>query len=337
MQQDHQKEIFEIIKRKNNGKDSLANIVGDILSLSHDAVYRRYRGETLLTIYELEKLCKHFEISLDSLFEINKTKTIFEFQPINEYDFSMNLYLQKMRDSLLYIKEQKNPLMIVLVNNIPILQLLNYPHLVRFKLFFWAKTHLQVKEYRNEKFKYDKFVPETFKTGQEALKIYNSIPSKEILDPDFLRGFAREIYFYFQSGQFEDPSYALYLLDLLDRFIDHLHAQVTVGKKFVSNTEPPASGNDFEVYYSETLNGTTNVLFSSDDFQGLYIGHNIMNSLYTNDKLYIEDSLKVLNKQMAISSIISVVNEKQRNIYFSTIKRMVDSFREKIKSEMFTH
>jgi hypothetical protein len=167
------------------------------------------------------------------------------------------------------------------------------------------------------------------------LKIYNTIPTKEILDPDFLRGFAREIYFYFQSGQFEDPNYALYLLDVVDRFIDHLRAQVTVGKKFVSTTEPPASGNDFEVYYSETLNGTTNVLFSSDDFQGLYIGHNMMNSLFTTDKFYIEESQNILNKQMAISSIISVVNEKQRNIYFSGIKRMVDSYRQKIKTELF--
>ena len=53
------------------------------------------------------------------------------------------------------------------------------------------------------------------------------------------------------------------------------------------------------------------------------------------DKFYIEESQNILNKQMAISSIISVVNEKQRNIYFSGIKRMVDSYRQKIKTELF--
>ena len=334
MQADYQKTIFEIIKRQTQGQDSLGNIVGDVLSLSADAVYRRYRGETHLTIYELEKLCKHFNISLDSLFEINKNKVIFEFQPLNEFDFSMDLYLESMRKALLQIKEQKNPKIIILVNNTPIMQLLNYPHLVRFKLFFWAKTHLQVKELQDQKFKYEKISPESFNTGLDALKMYNSIPSKEIYDPELLRGFVREVYYYFESEQFEDPQYAIYILDLLDRFVDHLKAQAEVGKKFVSTTEPPASGNDFEMYHNETLNGNTTIHYKTDDYQGLYVGHNLLNSVYTTDKAYIDDTLSVLNKQLANSSVISSVNEKERNNYFSQVKRMIESFKKKIELEV---
>ena len=334
MQADYQKTIFEIIKRQTQGQDSLGNVVGDVLSLSADAVYRRYRGETHLTIYELEKLCKHFNISLDSLFEINKNKVIFEFQPLSEFDFSMDLYLESMRKALLQIKEQKNPKIIILVNNTPIMQLLNYPHLVRFKLFFWAKTHLQVKELQDQKFKYEKISPESFNTGLDALKMYNSIPSKEIYDPELLRGFVREVYYYFESEQFEDPQYAIYILDLLDRFVDHLKAQAEVGKKFVSTTEPPASGNDFEMYHNETLNGNTTIHYKTDDYQGLYVGHNLLNSVYTTDKAYIDDTLSVLNKQLANSSVISSVNEKERNNYFSQVKRMIESFKKKIELEV---
>tara|TARA_B110000093_G_scaffold182335_1_gene228668 strand:- start:3617 stop:4630 length:1014 start_codon:yes stop_codon:yes gene_type:complete len=334
MQADYQKTIFEIIKRQTQGQDSLGNVVGDVLSLSADAVYRRYRGETHLTIYELEKLCKHFNISLDSLFEINKNKVIFEFQPLNEFDFSMDLYLESMRKALLQIKEQKNPKIIILVNNTPIMQLLNYPHLVRFKLFFWAKTHLQVKELQDQKFKYEKISPESFNTGLDALKMYNSIPSKEIYDPELLRGFVREVYYYFESEQFEDPQYAIHILDLLDRFVDHLKAQAEVGKKFVSTTEPPASGNDFEMYHNETLNGNTTIHYKTDDYQGLYVGHNLLNSVYTTDKAYIDDTLSVLNKQLANSSVISSVNEKERNNYFSQVKRMIESFKKKIELEV---
>lgn len=334
MLQDHQKTIFEIIKRKTQGQDSIGNIVGDVLSLSQDAVYRRYRGETHLTIFELEKLCKHFNISLDSLFEINKNKVIFEFQPLKEYDFSMDLYLQSMKDALSQIKDQKNPELVFLINNTPIMQLLNYPHLVRFKLFFWAKTHLQVKEFQNQKFKYEKISPESFNTGLDALKMYNAIPSKEIYDPELLRGFVREVFYYFQSEQFEDPKYAIYILDLLDRFVDHLKAQATVGKKFVSTTEPPASGNDFEMYHNETINGGTTIYYKTDHYQGLYVGHNLLNSVHTTDQEYIDDTIGVLNKQMANSSVISIVNEKERNNYFSQVKRMIESFKKKIELEI---
>ena len=53
---DYQRQIFEIIKREISGKDSLGNVIGDILNISQDAVYRRSRGETHLTINEMEKL-----------------------------------------------------------------------------------------------------------------------------------------------------------------------------------------------------------------------------------------------------------------------------------------
>lgn len=334
MNTDHQAAIFEVIKRQIQGQDSLGNVVGDILCISQDAVYRRYRGETLLTIYELEKLCKHFNISLDSLFNINKNKVLFDYQPIANYDFSMGLYLQNMLEALQVMKGQKNPELLIAVNNSPVIQLMNYPHLIRFKLFFWAKTHLQIEEYKDAKFKYEKIDPEVFNIGHNALKIYCQIPSKEIYDPELLRGFVREVYYYFESQQFEDPNYAIYILDLLERFVDHLKAQAEIGKKFVSTTEPPASGNEFEMYHNETLNGNTTIYYKTDAFEGLYFGHNLMNSVHTIDKAYIEDSLAILNKQFANSSIISVVNEKERNNYFGQLKNMIQAFRKKIEIEL---
>lgn len=334
MNTDHQAAIFEIIKRQIQGQDSLGNVVGDILSISQDAVYRRYRGETLLTIYELEKLSKHFNISLDSLFNINKNKVLFDYQPIANYDFSMGLYLQNMLEALQVLKGQKNPELRISVNNTPVIQLMNYPHLIRFKLFFWAKTHLQIEQYKNAKFKYEKIDPEVFNTGHNALKIYCQIPSKEIYDPELLRGFVREVYYYFESQQFEDSNYAIYILDLLERFVDHLKAQAEIGKKFVSTTEPPASGNDFEMYHNETLNGNTTIYYKTDAFEGLYFGHNLMNSVHTTDKDYIEDSLAILNKQFANSSVISVVNEKERNNYFGQLKNMIQAFKKKIEIEL---
>jgi len=334
MQTDHQSAIFEVIKRKIQGTDSLGNVVGDLLSLSQDAVYRRYRGETLLTIYELEKLSKHFDISLDSLFNVNKNKVLFEYQPNSNYDFSMGLYLSNMRESLRAISSQKNPSLVIAVNNSPIIQLMNYPHLIRFKLFFWAKTHLQIPEFKNEKFKYEKIDPEVFNIGHEALRLYCQIPSKEIYDPELLRGFVREVYYYFESQQFEDPQYAIYILDLLDRFVDHLQAQATVGKKFISTTEPPPHGNDLEMYHNDTLNGNTSIYYKTDSFEGLHFGHNLMNSVHTTDKAYIDDSLTILNKQIANSSLISIVNEKERVNYFGAVKKMISTFKKKMELEL---
>jgi len=56
-----------------------------------------------------------------------------------------------------------------------------------------------------------------------------------------------------------------------------------------------------------------------------------MNFIHTTDVDYIEDSRKVLNKQLANSSIISIVNEKERNNYFFQIKKMIESYRKRIQ------
>ena len=334
MRTDYQTIVFDIIKRQIKSDDNLGNAVGEILSISSDAVYRRYRGETQLTIFELEKLCIEFNISLDSLFELNKNKVIFDFSPFNEYDFSLDSYLQGILDGMTAIKTLKNPQLLISVYNAPFLHLLNFPHLIRFKLFIWAKTHLQIEEYKDSLFKYEKISEKTFTIGRDILFNYNSVPSKEIFDIELLGGYVKEIYYYFESHQFEDPEYAIHLLDKLDEFLDHLKAEAIIGKKFMYGTEPPLTGNDFEMYYNPTIIPITSIHYKSDDYSGLYIAHNIMNTLHTTDEVYIADSVKILNKQILNSSLISIVNEKERNNYFFQIKSMINKYRKKIQLEV---
>lgn len=334
MRIDYQAAIFDLIRNKLESNASLGHVIGEVLNISQDAVYRRYRGETLLTIYELEKLSRHFDISLDALFDSSKNSIIFNFEPLETYDLNMARYLDKILDGLKVIKSQKNPELIITVNNIPMLQLLNFPHLVRFKLFFWAKTHIDMKEFKGRLFEYEKFPEDTFAFGQEVLRIYNSIPSKELYDASFLRGFVREVYYYFHAQHFADPQYALYMLELLERFVNHLEHQAALGKKFAAGNEPPASGNGFEMYHNETFNGNGATLYKTDESMGLYITHNLLNYLHTTDPVYVQDSLNVLNKQMANSSMISTINEKERNNYFFQVKNLISTTRKKMEIEI---
>jgi hypothetical protein len=334
MQKDHQAAIFEIIKRKINGKESLGDALGEVLSLSQDAVYRRYRGETLLTIYELEKLCQHYAISLDALFEVKDRKVIFDFQPLGNFDYSMEGYLEAMADSFGQIKAQKDAQLMISINNTHFLQLLNFPHLVRFKLFFWAKTYLKVEEYQGKQLAHQKNTEATLTPGMKILKAYCAIPSKELFDPELFRGFTREILYYYNARLFEDPSYAIFLLDHLIGAVGHIKHQVSVGKKFVYKTEPPANGNDFDVYLNDTLNGITSTYFKTADHEGFYMAHNIMNTLYTTDKEYMSDSLSVLERQFENSSMISGVNEKERNNYFHRLEASILKVKKQIELEL---
>jgi hypothetical protein len=59
-----------------------------------------------------------------------------------------------------------------------------------------------------------------------------------------------------------------------------------------------------------------------------------MNYLQTIDKKYVLDSKQIIDKQLANSSLISEVNEKERNNYFFEFEKMILSFRKKIEADL---
>lgn len=334
MQKDHQAALFEIIKRKINGESSLGDAVGEVLSMSNDAVYRRYRGETQLTIYELEKLSKHYSISLDSLFENDDNKVIFDFQPTTHIDFNMDSYLEKIATGLENIHKQKSPELMMAINNTHFLQLLNFPNLTRFKLFFWGKTYLHVPELKNQRFARQKITENQNLVGRQILKYYTSIPSKELLDPEFALGFTREILYYFKARQFEDPTYAINLLDQMVEFINHFKHQCEEGKKFIYSAAPPANGNELEVYLNDTINGATITHYKTEDHEGINMAHNLMNTMNTFDKEYVQDARDVLQRQFENSSLISIHNAKERNQFFYKLIDHIEKVKRQIQQEL---
>lgn len=334
MKEDIQTTLFEIIKVKLAGQDSIGAALSDVLSISPDAVYRRYRGETPLTVQEVKKLCLTYDISFDALCEMGQGKVVFNYPPFNSYDFSLETYLEGILNSYLKLKKMTDPQIILTVNNLQFLQLLNFPQLVRFKLYFWAKTHLQIEKYKDQKFKHERTSDTAFALGKEILQVYNSIPSKEVYDSEFMRGFLKQIHYYYNSHLFEDPEYALFLCDRVLLLCQHLKDQATVGKKFIFGTQAPASGNEFEMYLNETINSDANFYYKTKEMEGLYVAHNIMNYMDTTNAEYIHDTKMIIEKQIANSSLISVVNEKERNNFFYDFERTILNFRKKIEADL---
>lgn len=334
MKIDLQATLINIIKDKIGSEDSIGRSLADVLSLSQDAVYRRYRGETPFNIYEIQKICNYYGVSFDALMDIQKNKVTFDYNSLKEYDFSLDSYVDGILEGIKQVKLLADPCIVLTVKDTPLFQLLNFPHLFRFKLYFWAKTYLNIDDFKGQQFGYEKISEKTFNTGKEVLQIYNSIPSKEVYDVDFLRGFIRQIHYYFNAYLFKDPTYAIKLLDELLRMINHIKAQAIIGKKFMFGTHPPASGNDLEMYLNETSNSDSTYIFKSKDKKGLFITHNMMNYLQTLDENYVRETELIVDKLMSNSSLISIVNEKERNSFFYQLERNVTVCKQKIEVDL---
>lgn len=331
---DVQETLFHLIKQKLPANETIGNYLSDVLHISPDAVYRRYRGDTALTINEVKRLCNHFSISFDALIEMAEGKVTFSYPPLNTFDFSLETYLSGILDAFKRLKALDGAELILSVNNINFFQLLNFPQLVRFKLYFWAKTHLQIPLYQNEKFKHEKTSEKAFSLGKEILQLYSALPSKEIYDPEFMRGYLRQIHYYFKAHLFEEPEYALFLHDRITLLSGHLNQQATMGKKFLYGTEAPANGNDFSMYFNETINSDGTFYYECDTLKGVFVTHNIMNYLETNQEAYVHDTRMILDRQLANSSQISLINERERNNFFYEFDRTIQVFKRKIEADL---
>lgn len=331
---DIQASLIARIKEKTKHQESIGNVLSQSLSISIDAAYRRSRGETLLTIDEVGKLCRLFNISFDELNNSGNDTVTFGYSSTKNYDFSLEGYLSDLLDAFKRLEETTNPKVILTANNLSIFQLMNFPHLVRFRLYFWAKTHLQVPEYQNVLFEHEKITDNAYNIGWEILQRYNRIPTTECYDLNFLKGLLRHIHYYASAHYFKSPEYAFRLIDEVKMMADHIKEQSSIGKKFVYKKEtPPAQGNDYNVYINDTVNSENTFYYHSEEAEGIYVAHNYMNYLHTNDPQYTEETKSILQKQLANSSLISKVNQKQRNTFFHKIEISIDQFRKKVEAE----
>lgn len=329
-----QSTLITLIKQKLKSDETIGSALSELLNISPDAVYRRTRNETHFSIYELEIICNHFNISLDKLFQRNQKNVSFEYHPIDNEEFSMTSYLKEIRNSLKLVQHQENPTLLLTINNTHFFQLFNFPELIKFKLFFWAKTHLQLPKFQTIQFSEFEFTAEESALGEEILAIYTSIPSTELYDPDLMRGFAREIFFYYTSQELEAPENVVKMYDECLEFITHLKQQAKIGKKFCSTTTPIQLGSKLDLYYNESLNSVASFYYETKQTKGLFLAHNFMNSLHTFDENYVNDTKNVLDQLISNSSKISVVGTKERNHYFSEIEKVIKSYRAKVKLDL---
>ena len=117
----------------------------------------------------------------DFLIKSNNGQAIFNYQPLDSYDFRLESYLEGILNSLRHLKSLSEPHFILSISNNHIFQLVNFPQLMRFRLFFWAKTHLLVPEYQKIKYFHQKTSETAFAIGEEILQFVKPSRRQHVL------------------------------------------------------------------------------------------------------------------------------------------------------------
>jgi hypothetical protein len=147
-----QQRLLGMVQDLTPDKFSLAFELSELLGVSTDSVYRRMRGETLLDINEIQKLCLHYNISFDSICGTDQTGLVsFQYQPVIELsDFKK--WMGTITANLKAIQNRKDAHVIYAAIDIPVFHNFRFPLVSFFKTLYWLKSIANHPDYKDVKY-----------------------------------------------------------------------------------------------------------------------------------------------------------------------------------------
>jgi transcriptional regulator with XRE-family HTH domain len=306
---------------------SFADELAEILGLSSDSAYRRIRGETVLSIDELLKICRHYKVSPDILNESDSGFVNFHYNLLqNEQDFEN--YLISFLASLQQLKKVgKLAKIIYAADDVPIFHHFNFTEHAAFKMFYWIKSVLNMDIFAGKKFAHVLIRPEWLALGREIYDAYCQVPTIEIWTEESLNSTLNQILYYWESGLFENPKEVALIIEQTEKMIEVIEKQAEVGSKILDIR----NNDNFLMYQTEIQIGNNCVLVTTPTQKMVYIRHQTFNTLKsTNPKFCSETELWLAN-EIRKSLPISGVAEKQRYQFFQKIKQKIHKLATKLK------
>lgn len=327
---DFQKTLFESIGSRLPPHLSLVDEISEVLNVSADSAYRRIRGDKVLSLNEAQKLSQHFHVSLDNLMGISSDSVTFKLLYLHEETFSFTNYLKTVLSELERVPDIKSVELIFQLNELNLFHSIQFPEILAFKIYFWSKSNLDFKSYRDKMYSLKVLDDEILEISSRITGYYVKFNTIELLTQEFLISFLKQIEYYWRSGFFENDDDAILLCDKASELIEHLRKQAELGYKFAYGSEPSGQEGNLKLY-SNNLTLTDNVIIINMGDQGItYLTNGAINLLQTANQDFYTRNLGMVNGIIRKSTLISGYAEMERNHFFNTIRESVVKVRERL-------
>jgi hypothetical protein len=310
---------------------SMADEVADLLEISPDSAYRRIRGEKPITLEELEKVCVHYNISIDQFLHLKSNSFLFTGILREEKDRSFDDWLDHLTKQLSFMNTLTNKRLYWLLKDIPPISHFQIPELARFKFFLWTKSILHYTNMRGVKFdlkdsRYDGYEEKS----RKVLELFNNIPITEIWNVESINSSLRQIKFHYEAGSFRSKQDALLVFDRMYDLINHYEQQAETGLKFLFGTKPANAKTEYSMFVNELILGDNTTLLETDNLRVTFLNHSVLYFVSTRDPKFNDLMFDNLQNLMQKSTMISKVGEKERATFFNRLRAEIDSRRSEI-------
>lgn len=308
---------------------SLVDDIADLLKISNDSAYRRLRNETELSLDETYKICKHYRISIDSVFSNKGDSVTCNYIKLTDSSDNFETYLTSLLTQLTRLQKAEDAKVIYAAEEIPIFHSFFSKELAAFKLFYWQRSVLNVPEYQSKKFEWDLIPEKQLQLAVDIYQTYLQVPSTEIWTDDTINTTIKQIDYYFESGAFKEKEDAILVLLELKKMVQAINRFAESENK---NEKSKSVVTAFNLYNSDLVIGTNCIHITVNGAVHSYISFNTMNSLTTSNQQFCEEIEHWTKNLIKKSTLISGIAEKQRFQFFSKAYKAIDISIERIKN-----
>jgi hypothetical protein len=329
-----QQRLLGLVQDQIPDKYSLVFELSELLGVSTDSIYRRIRGETLLDINEIQKICLHYNISFDSICGCEQTGMVsFLYHPVVEISDYLK-WTETITSNLKSLVHKKDAQIIYAAIDIPIFHNFNFPLVSFFKTLYWLKSVTNHPDYQQVKFSLDNIKPEFIKVGKSMHDLYCLIPSTEIWTDLITYSLLRQIDYYWDSGEFATKGDALALCDEVEREFDYLKNAAASSSKILERKRIPGEPVNFQLYDCDIEIATNCVMTINGDQKTVYLSTQTFNIVMTSNVMFANETHRWLNTLIKKSTLISDVGEKQRSLFFREAYDKITQLKHKIRNDI---
>lgn len=314
--------FLERVRKKIPATNSIVEELSDLLSLSQDSVYRRLRGQTLLSLDESFKIAHTYQVSLDDLsleqiqeFDISNQKIVFSYHSQMYEELDIKLHLQAIFDDFERAQYFSTRKMINSAVDIPIFYYFNYDNLARFKLLYWDSSFLNTS---HEQLDPNSIDENLLTLGRQIYRAYTRIPSIEIWTETTINSTLEHIQFCHESEMITDE-WAQELYNDVEKLLIDL-------KENAANCQRGKSS--FELYLSDISLGNNVTVVHLDNFKVAYMSVNTFGILKTEQLNFIKRIEDWKEQILQKSTLISGVSERQRMKFFNRLLKQVKKYQQ---------
>ena len=327
-----QNKIFDQILSKYLRRVDAVDEISKLLNVGRDAVYRRMRGDTILSPEELLQIATAHHLSLDALIHDQNDTVFCQYNAFQKRIATFREYLENVQRTIVEVHKLPDSHFYYASQDIPIFHFMYYPTLTAFKLYAWGLTTWGFEYLENRKFHSSLIPPSDLSLTEEIVKTYNQLPSSEIWSLSMVDNTLNQIEYISTIDRFEEPEDALMMCDQVKNLVQHMREMATEGHKFSPQGGVSGKSAVFNLYQNELV-ATNNMLLVKTPTGSMAItAFCDPNFLSTQDARLCEYTEEWLNNIISKSSSISKHSDRNRNHFFNRLERRIKSTRNRIET-----